>query len=98
MVHATTCAAHVRGMPPTQTLPPTTDTPTEPAQVRLKAADRADCCGTQALVEITTDSGELLLCGHHFRRHESAIAAAGYDVHDERHKLNVRPSVSANAL
>ena len=60
--------------------------PSKPVE-RLTALDRCDRCRAQAYVEVTTRSGELLFCAHHFGRYEDIVTAAGYDVHDERHKL-----------
>lgn len=59
--------------------------------------DRCDRCGAQAYVEVRFASGPLLFCAHHFAEHEEAIVLSGGDiVTDERHLINVKPSVSAS--
>jgi hypothetical protein len=65
----------------------------------LQLSDRCDSCGAQAFVAVQLDgtAAELLFCGHHYRRHETALAAAGARIHDERSRINEKPSVSANA-
>lgn len=64
----------------------------------LTLSDRCDSCGAQAFVTATMSSGsELLFCGHHYRKNEAALVAQGALVHDERHRINQKPSVSANA-
>lgn len=77
----------------------TVDTTADPLREPLRLADRCDSCGAQAFVaaQIPGASSELLFCGHHFRRHESALAASGARIHDERDRINAKPSVSANA-
>jgi hypothetical protein len=74
-------------------------TPTQVDHAPLQLADRCDSCGAQAFVAVQLDgaAAELLFCGHHYRRHESALAINGARVHDERSKINVKPSLSANA-
>ncbi|WP_245679157.1 DUF7455 domain-containing protein [Actinomadura hibisca] len=69
--------------------------PSEP----LKIADRCDRCGAQAFVRVEFDGLDLLFCGHHYRRHEMALLnrVPHAHVHDERDRINVKPSVSANA-
>ncbi|MPV50075.1 hypothetical protein GCG21_08660 [Pseudactinotalea sp. HY160] len=69
------------------TTPATALPGTEP-QHALTAADRCDQCQARAYVSFTTSSGTvLLLCGHHYGRHEQAIADLGYEVRDERDQL-----------
>jgi len=64
----------------------------------LNLSDRCDSCAAQAFVAATMTSGsELLFCGHHYRKHEAALIAQGACIHDERHRINEKPSVSANA-
>lgn len=65
----------------------------------LTRGDRCDRCGAQAFVRATlpaADGLELLFCGHHFRKNELQLIAAGAVVQDERHRINENPSVSAN--
>jgi hypothetical protein len=76
----------------------TLDAPATTAE--LTRRDRCDRCGAQAFVRATipaADGMELLFCGHHFRKNELQLLAAGATVQDERHRINEQPSVSANA-
>lgn len=52
----------------------------------LSAKDRCDRCGpsVQARVRVMTMNGSVLLCGHHYRKHEDAIKKGGFPVIDER--------------
>lgn len=38
------------------------------------AVNRCDRCGAGAKAQIVTPSGDLLLCGHHLRKHADALA------------------------
>jgi hypothetical protein len=82
---------------PNRTATDTFDFPWEdllaaPAGYRLETR-RADCCVSpasyRAIVRAGADRGrvELLLCGHHFRRSQSALAATGVGVFDMRDHL-----------
>lgn len=78
--------------------------PTQATERKLNQLhDRCDRCGAQAFVAVTipvparATNVELLFCGHHYSRHEQVFASQGYQVHDERHLINDKPSVSANA-
>ena len=60
---------------------------------RFNASTRADCCPAQARVEVLAGHHRLplLLCAHHFRKHERALLASGARVtHDERAALLAR--------
>ena len=66
----------------------------------LTRSDRCDRCGAQAFVRATVpaaDGLDLLFCGHHFSKNELQLLAGGATVQDERHRINERPLVSANA-
>lgn len=78
---------------------PTLEAPSSSADRQpLTLSDRCDSCAAQAFVAVTLNSGsELLFCGHHYRKHEAALIAQGVTVHDERHRINEKPSSSANA-
>lgn len=56
----------------------TADTLTPPVvetKQPLTAQDRCDAnCSAQAYVRVTLAEGVLLFCGHHYRRHEPALA------------------------
>lgn len=62
----------------------------------LTALDRCDAgCGAAAKVLVKGIEGELLFCGHHYAKHETALDSWAYDVHDERHTLDYKPGASA---
>lgn len=69
------------------------DTPAEVKEWILKATDRCDACGAEALVQVTSLNGDLLFCGHHYNKIMSN--ADGYTkmmkfaitITDEREKL-----------
>ncbi|GIH97397.1 hypothetical protein ACFFMN_22735 [Planobispora siamensis] len=66
----------------------------------LKIADRCDQCGAQAFVRVVFGRNrDLLFCGHHYQRHEPVLMARHpyVNVVDERHRINQKPSLSANA-
>jgi hypothetical protein len=47
----------------------------------LSAADRCDRCGARATTRARFESGsELLFCGHHARKYDSAVRAVATDV------------------
>ena len=50
----------------------------------LKATDRCDACNAQAFVLVSFMNGELLFCGHHFRKYENSLIEQAYDILDER--------------
>jgi hypothetical protein len=75
------------------TLTPTTDVPVAES-MPLRLADRCDRCGAQAFVRIYVGELDLLLCGHDYHVNEVLLAAKGYVVQDERHRINEKPSVS----
>lgn len=58
---------------------------------------RCDACGAQAFAAAVKSDLMLLFCGHHHRRYGNTLEAQGWDVHDHTHKINEKPSVSANA-
>ena len=63
----------------------------------LLPADRCDRCGSQAFVKVELGAiGDVLLCGHHWKKHEYAIAttASVTRIIDEREHINARPSPS----
>jgi hypothetical protein len=61
----------------------------------LNATDRCDQCYAEALVLVKGVTGELMFCGHHYAKNESAISKFAYEVIDERDKLienkNIEP-------
>ena len=59
----------------------TTATPT------LTAFDRCDACGAQAYVRVQLESGELLFCAHHARKHAEALSGVAKSIQDESDRL-----------
>ncbi|WGW13332.1 hypothetical protein LWF01_06075 [Saxibacter everestensis] len=53
----------------------------------LTVADRCDQCGAQAFLRVHLNSGELLFCAHHGRKHQDALRATAVRVQDETDKL-----------
>ena len=56
-------------------------------QYVLGPIDRCDSCSAEALVLVKGVNGELFFCGHHYAKHETALAKFAYEVVDERSKL-----------
>lgn len=54
----------------------------------LTLSDRCDECGAQAFVRVFLPSGDLLFCGHHFAEKEPTFVARGYEIQDERDRIN----------
>jgi hypothetical protein len=63
---------------------------------QLKVADRCDQCGAQAFVLVKMISGELMFCGHHYDKHKEKLNNQAYEIVDERHYINEKPSQSSN--
>ncbi len=53
----------------------------------LTTLDRCDRCSSQAYVKATGVNGELLFCGHHFKRVEEKIKQWAFEIIDERERL-----------
>lgn len=79
---------------------------TAPIERVLTANDRCDRCGAQAFTKFCVHletheddprvEGDLVLCGHHSRVHESALLASGHLlVVDERDFINEKAGASA---
>ena len=62
----------------------------------LKLQDRCDSCGSEAFVLVRLISGELLFCGHHYNKHKDKLNDQSYEIVDERHYINHKPSQSSN--
>lgn len=62
----------------------------------LKIADRCDSCGAQAFVLVKMLSGELMFCGHHYKKHQEKLNSESYEIIDERDSINKKPSQSSN--
>lgn len=65
-----------------------------------RLTDRCDSCNAEAFVRYENSfNHDLLFCAHHNSKFEFGLLADGFKlVEDEREKINVRPSMSANAL
>ena len=63
---------------------------------QLKVIDRCDQCGSQAFVLVKLISGELMFCGHHYNKHKDKLNNQAYEIVDERHFINEKPSQSSN--
>jgi hypothetical protein len=61
----------------------------------LKISDRCDRCSSQAFVWVNGVNGDLLFCRHHFLKHEDALRAYAFEIIDETHKINHKPSESS---
>jgi len=53
----------------------------------LGPSDRCDQCQAEALVLVKGVAGELLFCGHHYTKNETALVKFSYEIIDERSKL-----------
>ena len=62
---------------------------TDERYLSLREKDRCDACpDSRAFVRVVTPNGELLFCGHHYKRYEPTILLRGYEVLDQRNLLN----------
>lgn len=63
------------------------ETETKPEWL-LTAMDRCDSCNAQAYVLVKGISGELMFCGHHYKKASgSKLEAFAFEVIDERDRL-----------
>ena len=60
----------------------TTTSPTMTAQ------DRCDACGAQAYVRVHLETGELLFCAHHARKHSEALNNVATAIDDQTARLH----------
>ncbi len=77
-------------------LEPQLDQLDERVRVPLALTDRCDRCGAQAFVRVflprkTAGKWDLDFCQHHYRYHEPAIVAKGYEIQDETNRINEKP-------
>lgn len=70
----------------------TTTTVERPA---LTLADRCDRCGAQAFVRAVLLAGEILMCGHHGKKHMAELTAQAVVVDDFTHMINAKSASSA---
>jgi len=62
---------------------------TEHSTPTLTSNDRCDACGAQAYVRVELAAGgELSFCGHHARKHGSALEQIARNIHDETARLH----------
>ena len=61
----------------------------------LTAQDRCDACGAQAYVRVELESGELLFCAHHARKHADALSGVAKSIHDETDRLHEDKTAAA---
>ncbi len=54
---------------------------------RLTDHDRCDRCGSQAYVQVSLPTGQLLFCAHHFQEFEARLRRIATSVLDERDRL-----------
>jgi hypothetical protein len=60
----------------------------EVKQWTLTGLDRCDVCDAQAYVHVKGVSGELMFCGHHFKKADSEkLQAFAFEIIDERDRL-----------
>ena len=60
--------------------------------VDLKAIDRCDRCSAAARAVAEFEAGEILLCGHHWRKHRAAIVeiAKSYYVEPDQEDFTIQ--------
>lgn len=63
---------------------------------QLKVIDRCDSCNSQAFVLVKLLTGELMFCGHHYNKNKDKLNDQSYEIVDERHYINAKPSQSSN--
>ena len=54
--------------------------------------DRCDQCGSQAYVQVSLPTGQLLFCAHHYQEHEARLRPIATAVLDERDRLRADSS------
>jgi hypothetical protein len=60
--------------------------------------DRCDKCNAEGFMLAVKDDLELVFCGHHGKKFMASLVSQGFDISDETHRINERPSVSASGL
>lgn len=69
---------------PAAPVPGSTAVVTVSKEPTLDASHRCDSCGAQAYTQVFVVNGDLLFCGHHFGKHESALMHQALSIIDER--------------
>jgi hypothetical protein len=54
--------------------------------------DRCDRCGSQAYVQVSLPTGQLLFCAHHYQEYEAHLRPIVTAVLDERERLHADSS------
>lgn len=62
----------------------------EDTDYALKVEDRCDACQAQAYIQVTLESGDLLFCLHHWKKHQEEILPSALAVVDESERLLLR--------
>lgn len=60
---------------------------------------RCDHCSAEAWIILSKGDQELNFCCHSYNKHSIVLHAQGWEIlQDDRDQLNVKPSISANAV
>jgi len=54
----------------------------------LSDHDRCDRCGSQAYVQVSLPTGQLLFCAHHYQEYEARLRPIATGVLDDRDRLH----------
>jgi hypothetical protein len=73
------------------------ETEAEEPVATLNTADRCDACGSQAYVQVTLATGDLLFCGHHYSASEAKLSQLSPEVKDERWRLHAVAKLDVSA-
>lgn len=60
----------------------------EKTEKQLKVIDRCDQCGAQAFVLVKMLAGELMFCGHHYKKNQDKLNNESYQIVDEREYID----------
>jgi len=59
---------------------------------RMSKSDRCDRCNSEAFFLAIKGKKHLLFCAHHGRMHQEKLIADGWEILDESHRINIKPS------
>jgi len=59
---------------------------------QLSDHDRCDRCGSQAYVQVSLPTGQLLFCAHHYQEFEARLRPIATAVLDDRERLHADSS------
>ena len=71
---------------------PRVDVPETFSPRNLSAHERCDRCGSQAYVQVSLLTGQLLFCAHHYQEYEAHLRPIATAVLDERERLHADSS------